>query len=88
MTGQHRITLVQGPSELSSQFEQPLAAINIGYDDVEEAKDRLEAAGYPVLHTASLKTGGHMYHFGNAYHGFPLCIHPSSADAEMIGGRD
>ncbi|CAH0356868.1 hypothetical protein [Sphingobium sp. CECT 9361] len=85
LTGRHRVTLVQGGSTLASQFEAPLAAVNIGYDDVEAAKDRLEAAGYPVLYQQAMKSGGTAYHFGKAFHGMPLFIHPSSADAEMIG---
>lgn len=85
LTGRHRITLVEGYSDLSTHFEEPLAAINIGYDDVEEPRARLEAAGYAVASKTSLKSGGYAYHFGKAFHGVPLCIHPSTADAEMIG---
>lgn len=86
LSGKHRVTLIQGPSDLSSQFEPPLAAINIGYDDVEQARARLEAAGYPVLDKAPLQSGGHAYHFGRAFHGLPIRIHPAAADAELIGG--
>jgi hypothetical protein len=86
LTGRHRVTLVEGPSALSGHFAPPLAAVNIATDAVEETRARFEAAGLPVLHATELKTGGHAYYFGNGFHDIPLCVHPSGADAEMIGG--
>lgn len=87
VTGHHRITLVEGPSELSEHFASPLAALVIAADAVEAMRARLEGADMPVIHSCSLRTGGTAYYFGSAFHGIPLLIHPATADGEMISAQ-
>src|SRR3546814_1805748 len=67
LVGPHRVKLVEKPSqEMIRHFEMPLAAIEFMYDDVEETRQRLERAGYPVVHTRKLKSGN-AYSFGSAF---------------------
>src|SRR3546814_608286 len=85
LVGPHRVKLVEKPSqEMIRHFEMPLAAIEFMYDDVEETRQRLERAGYPVVHTRKLKSGN-AYYFGSAFQNMPFSIYPVSADDEIIG---
>lgn len=87
VVGSHRLKLIEKPSvPMAQEFEMPLAAIEFQYDDVESVRKTLEAAGYPVKHTRSLKSGGNAYYFGAVLQRMPLAIYPSAADAEIIGG--
>jgi hypothetical protein len=86
MVGEHRIKLVEGaPADIAQHFQSPLAAVDIMYDDVEETRNKLEKAGYPVLRERSLRSGRKSYYFGSAFHGLPLSIYPTAADDEFIG---
>jgi catechol 2,3-dioxygenase-like lactoylglutathione lyase family enzyme len=85
VVGDHRVKLVEGPSELLSGMEMPLAAIEYVLDDVEAAKTRFEKAGYPVRYTRKLKSGGNAYYFGATTQGMPVYIYPVAGDAEIIG---
>lgn len=85
--GTHRVRLIEGPSALLENIERPLAAVEILHADVETARTRLEAAGYPVLHRIPLASGGQAYFFGATVHGLPLTLYPVSADAELGGAQ-
>jgi hypothetical protein len=86
LTGNHRIKLVEGaPVGIARHFQSPLAAIEIMYDDVEQARTKLEKAGYAIVHNRPLKSGGSSYYFGSSFHGLPLSIYPKAADAEISG---
>jgi hypothetical protein len=86
VVGEHRIKLVEGaPSAMAKHFELPLAAIEIMYDNVEKARNRLEKAGHTVVHERSLRSCGKAYYFGSSFHGLPLSIYPTAADQEIIG---
>jgi hypothetical protein len=86
VVGEHRIKLIEGtPRATREHFEMPLAAVEIMFDDVEQARHRLEKAGYPVVHQRALRSGGSAYYFGSAFHHLPLSIYPTAADAEIIG---
>src|SRR3546814_17821749 len=62
LVGPHRVKLVEKPSqEMARHFEMPLAAIEFMYDDVETTRQRLERAGYPVIHTRKFNRGNEYY---------------------------
>jgi hypothetical protein len=86
MVGEHRIKLVEGaPAAMAAHFQQPLAAVEIMYDDVEPVRSRLEKAGYAIVHRRSLKAGRYSYYFGSVFHSLPLSIYPAAADSEILG---
>jgi hypothetical protein len=85
MVGAHRVKLVEGASSMRDGVERPLAAIDFMHDDVEAARERFVAAGYPVLHARSLASGGKAYYFGATVQGMPVSLYPAAADAEILG---
>lgn len=87
LSGTHRVRLIEGPSAVLDGIGSALASVDIIHHDVETARARLEAAGFPVRHRRSLASGGYAYYFGPTVQGFPLSIYPVAADAEMLGLR-
>lgn len=87
LCGTHRVRLIEGPSALLDGTQGALASVDMMHDDVEGARERLEAAGFAVRHARALKSGGHAYYFGPTVAGFPLTLYPEMADAEMLGLR-
>lgn len=85
LCGAHRVRLIEGPSALLAGLPGALASVDIMHDDVEGARERLEAAGFPVRHRRALQSGGAAYYFGATIAGFPLTLYPPAADAEMLG---
>ena len=86
VVGAHRIKLIENPNkDLADEFELPLASIEFAMDDVEQARARFEAAGYPVRYTRPLYSGGNAYYFGATVQRMPISIYPASADQEIIG---
>jgi hypothetical protein len=83
--GNHRVKLIEGPSELISSLERPLVSIDIMHDDVEAARRRFEEAGYPVKLARSLVSGGKAYYFGETVQGMPVSLYPVAADSEILG---
>jgi hypothetical protein len=83
--GDHRVKLVEGPSELVASLERPLLSIDIMHDDVEAARRRFEEAGYPVKLARPLASGGTAYYFGETVQGMPVSLYPVAADAEILG---
>jgi hypothetical protein len=85
MVGNHRVKLIEGPSELVSSIERPLVSIDLMHDDVEAARRRFEEAGYPVKLARPLVSGGKAYYFGETVQGMPVSLYPVTADAEILG---
>lgn len=85
LSGSHRVRLIEGPSAVLDGIESALVSVDIMHHDVEVARARLEAAGFPVRHRHPLASGGYAYHFGPTVQGFPLSLYPVAADAEMLG---
>lgn len=85
LSGTHRVRLIEGPSPLLDGIASALVSVDIMHPDVEAARAKLEAAGYPVRHSRALASGGNAYFFGPTEQGFPLSIYPVEADAEMLG---
>jgi hypothetical protein len=85
LSGTHRVRLIEGPSAVLDGLGGALASVDIIHADVEGARRKLEAAGYPVRHRRPLATGGYAYYFGETIEGFPISIYPVSADSEILG---
>lgn len=85
LSGAHRVRLIEGPSAVLDGTGSALASVDIVHHDVEAARARLEAAGFPVRHRQPLASGGAAYYFGPTVQGFPLSIYPEGADAEILG---
>ena len=85
LTGSHRLKLVEKPSALVTG-EPPLIAIEFFVDDVEAARARFVAAGYPVRAERAMRSGGKSYYFGPTVQHMPVTIYGPADDAEVIGG--
>lgn len=85
LSGAHRVRLIEGPSPLLDGIASALVSVDIMHPDVEAARAKLEAAGYPVRYSRTMASGGNAYFFGPTEQGFPLSIYPVGADAEMLG---
>jgi len=81
--GTHRVRLVEGPSALLEGVERPLASIDFTVEDIEDVRRRFEDAGYPVLQTIPLLSGGNGYYFGKTVQNMPVSLYPITADAEL-----
>jgi hypothetical protein len=87
VVGRHRVKLVErGASDFQEAFRGPLASIEIMYDDVEAQRGKMEAAGFPVLRTRTMRSGDKAYYFGASFEGLPFGIYAAADDAEILGG--
>ena len=86
VVGGHRIKLVEGADPaLTRHAMQPLLAVEMMFDNPEEIRERLQAAGFPVLHQREFKSGRKGWFFGKVIAGLPLAICHTADDAEARG---
>lgn len=81
--GNSGIELVErtgGYSRAAEHWREPLAAVCIRVEDVEEAARRMDAAGFELVQTATTPGGMREYFYGDNFHGIPLVLHESSGD--------
>jgi predicted enzyme related to lactoylglutathione lyase len=81
--GNSGIELVQKIAEeprVAKYWRPPLAALCIHVEDIEEARQRMEAAGFQVVQTATTHGGLKEYFYGDNFHGLPLVLLQSSGD--------
>jgi hypothetical protein len=86
LVGGHRVKLVEQPdADVWSQAMQSLLAVEMMFNDVVAVRDRLVAAGYPVLRERSFSSGRSGWYFGRVIAGLPLAIYDTRDDAEARG---
>jgi hypothetical protein len=86
LVGGHRVKLVERPEpDISAQAMQPLLAIEMMFDDVAAVRDRLVAAGFPVLRERSFASGRSGWYFGRVIAGLPLAIYDTRDDPQARG---
>jgi hypothetical protein len=64
---------------------QSLLAAEMMFDDIAAVRDRLVAAGYPVLRERRFASGRSGWYFGRVVAGLPLAIYDTRDDAEARG---
>jgi len=86
LVGGHRVKLVERPdADVSRQAMQSLLAAEMMFDDIAAVRDRLVAAGYPVLRERRFASGRSGWYFGRVVAGLPLAIYDTRDDAEARG---
>jgi hypothetical protein len=86
LVGRHRVKLVEGPSSILDGVELPLVAVDFMHNNVEAARERFVAAGYPVRRERQLASGSRAYYFGPTVQGMPVSLYAPADDAEILGG--
>lgn len=86
LVGKHRIKLVEGAdAEIRKHVMDPMISAEFIYPNHEEMRDRLVAAGYPVLRERTFKSGRKQWYFGAVLDGLPISIFHPDDEAEALG---
>ena len=86
VVGKHRVKLVEKPDPaLAGHAMDCLLAAEMMFDDPAAVRARIEAAGIPVVHERTFRSGRKAWFFGKAIAGLPLTIYDTRDDAEARG---
>jgi hypothetical protein len=65
-------------------WKPPLAALILGVDDLEEAYERMKAAGFTLVQTIVTGSGFRELFYGDSFHGLPLVLYQKD-EADRVG---
>jgi hypothetical protein len=82
--GVELVQRVEPDPKPAKYWKPPLAALILGVDDLEEAHERMTAAGFDLVQTIVTGSGFREGFYGDNFHGLPLVLYQKD-EADRVG---